>query len=645
MFVVKRSIHNPIMVPFREHHFEASAVFNMSVVRTGKKFVGLYRAISHHDPIVEPHQMSTIGRAESSDGTHFENRIPFIVPTEEWEKYGCEDPRVIFFEGYYYIFYTALSGYPFGAGNIKTAVAISKDLKKINSRHFVTPFNSKAMVIFPERIKGKIAFMLTVDPDSSSSKIAIGYVDKISDLWDVEFWNKWYADVDMHSVSLRRSEFDHVEIGAQPIRIDEGWLLVYSHMQNYYPNPERLSVTFGIEVMILDANNPHTIRSRTRGSLLSPDELYERRGSVSEIVFPSGAILDKKILHIYYGGADNVICKASVYLPDLISTMESKIVGNGVFHRAPDNPIITPNQNNKWEALAVLNAGVLSYKGITYIFYRAMGFDNTSTIGLAISLDNISINERLPFPIYIPREPFEMKLIENANSGCEDPRVTLINDRIYMCYTAYDSVHSPKVAVSSININDFINRNFVWDKPHIITPEGVDDKDACLFPVKFNDSYLIFHRIGSDICADYLKSLDFENEKVDTCISVLSPRNGTWDSNKVGIAGPPIKTKYGWLLLYHASSRQHKTYRLGAVLLDLNDPTIVLSRSTDPIFEPTEDYEKSGIVNNVVFSCGAAFTDEKIYLYYGGADKVIGLAECKVSDILDPLIRGIELGN
>lgn len=643
MFVVKRSLHNPIMVPYREHHFEASAVFNMSVVRDGKKYIGLYRAISYPDPLKTPQQMSTIGKAESMDGIDFENRVAFIEPKEEWEKYGCEDPRVIFFEGYYYVFYTALGGYPFGPNNIKTAVAITKDFKKVNSRHLVTPFNSKAMVIFPERINGKIAFMLTVDPDSNHSKIAMGYVNEMSDLWDNSFWEKWYAEIDIHTINFRRTEYDHVEIGAQPIKIKEGWLLVYSHIQNYFPNPERLSSTFGVEAILLDIVNPHTIKGRTRGSFLSPDELYERRGSVSEIVFPSGAIIEGDLLHVYYGGADNVICRASVYLSDLIATMQSTVYGNGVFVRAPYNPILTAIPDHPWEAQAVFNPGVLSYKGITYIFYRAMSMDNTSTVGLAISLDDSSIQDRLPDPIYIPRSDFEMKLVPQANSGCEDPRVTLIEDRIYMFYTAYDSVHSPKVAVSSINIKDFLNRNFVWDKPQVITPDGVDDKDACLFPTKINDSYLIFHRVGTDICADYIKSLDFEKEKVDTCITILSPRNGTWDSGKVGISGPPIKTKHGWLLIYHASSKQHHTYRLGAVLLDLNDPTLVLARSTDPVFEPTEDYEKIGIVNNVVFPCGLVVKNDKIYLYYGGADKVVGLAECNISDILDPLIRGMNL--
>jgi predicted GH43/DUF377 family glycosyl hydrolase len=642
MFVVKRSEHNPILVPYREHHFEASAVFNMSVVKCGKKYVGLYRAMSFPDPLQNPKQISTIGRCESLDGIHFDKREIFIEPKEDWEKFGCEDPRVTFFEGQYYIFYTALGGFPFGPDNIKAAVAVSPDLKTITERHLVTPFNSKAMTLFPERIADKITFILTADPDSNHSQIAFGYADKISDLWRDEFWKKWYAEIDLHSINIKRKDYDHVEIGATPLKIADGWLLVYSYIQNYFSHQEG-PLTFGIEALILDESNPHTILDRTRGSFLSPEAMYERLGNVAEVVFPSGALIEKNILHIYYGGADDVICRASVVLPDLLKAMKSKGFGSNLFVRAPDNPIMTPVVEHGWESQAVFNPGALRISGKTYIFYRAMSGDNTSTIGLAISSDNISIQERLPEPIYVPREQFEMKINPGGNSGCEDPRVTLIGDFIYMCYTAYDGVHAPRVAVTSIAVKDFLKKNFVWSKPFLITPEGVDDKDACIIPEKINGKYLIFHRVGTDICADYLDTLDFEKEKVNKCIVILSPRNGTWDSSKVGISAPPIQTSEGWLLLYHGVSKSHSTYRIGAALLDLKDPTIVISRSTDPIFEPTEFYEKVGIVNNVVFPCGLVVEKGMVYIYYGAGDKVIGLAKCPLFDILDPLIRGAKL--
>jgi len=117
----------------------------------------------------------------------------------------------------------------------------------------------------------------------------------------------------------------------------------------------------------------------------------------------------------------------------------------------------------------------------------------------------------------------------------------------------------------------------------------------------------------------------------------------SWDGVKVGISAPPIKTKYGWLLLYHGVSKNHNTYRVGVLLLDLKDPAIILARSSDSIFEPEEDYEKVGVVDNVVFPCGMILKGDLLYIYYGGADKVVGVATMKLSVVLSALVRGSKL--
>ncbi|KKQ19547.1 MAG: Glycosidase-related protein, partial [Parcubacteria group bacterium GW2011_GWC1_36_9] len=184
MYVVKRSHHNPILLPDKDHYWEAFATFNMSVVKVEKMFYGVYRAISAVDKLRTSQQLSIIGIGKSKDGIHFEDRAPFITPLEEWEKYGCEDPRITYFEGQYYIFYTALSKYPFEANGIKVALAISKDLKKIRERHLITPFNAKAMTLFGERVNGKITVILSVNTDMPPAKIAIAQFDKIEELWD-----------------------------------------------------------------------------------------------------------------------------------------------------------------------------------------------------------------------------------------------------------------------------------------------------------------------------------------------------------------------------------------------------------------------------------------------------------------------------
>ncbi|MSU44987.1 hypothetical protein EXS45_02295 [Candidatus Nomurabacteria bacterium] len=641
MFVVRRSHHNPILVPDKDHYWEAFAAFNMSVIKAGKIFYGVYRAISATDKLHTPERVSIIGIGKSKDARHFSEREPFIIPEEEWEKYGCEDPRITYFEGNYYIFYTALSKYPFEASGIKVAVAVSKDLKKIKERHLVTPFNAKAMTLFPERIGGKITVILSVNTDMPPSKIAIAQMDKIEDLWNPKFWEEWYKDIDKHVLDFKRSPYDHIEIGAPPVATSHGWLLIYSHIQNYFQG-SNLDRIFGVEAVLLDINNPLKIFGQTRGPLFSPRESYELLGHVSDVVFPTGAIVKKGILFIYYGAADMTTCMAHVNLEDLMGTMRPETSSRWYFKRSEKNPIIIPDKQHSWEAKATFNPAVLRIRDTTHILYRTLSDDNTSFIGYASSRDGINIDERLPEPIYSPREDFESKKIAGGNSGCEDPRLTKIGKVIYMCYTAFDGIGPPRVAITSITEKNFLAKNWQWKKPILITPAGFDDKDTCIFPEKTKNQYFILHRVGNELCGDYLKSLNFEKDSVKKCIRIIGPRINSWDSSKVGISAPPMKTKNGWLLLYHGVSKSHNTYRIGAVLLDLKDPAIVLARTTDPIFEPREIYEKVGVVNNVVFPCGMTLQDGLIYIYYGGADTVVGVATMELDIILKALTRDIK---
>jgi len=641
MYVVKRLEHNPILIPNRDHYWEAFATFNMSPIKKGKEIYGLYRAISAKDALRNPDHISSIGISKSKDGISFTNREEFIVPDDVFDRYGCEDPRVTFFEGKYYIFYTALSSYPFTPENIRVGVAISKDLKKIEEKHLVTPFNAKAMTLFSERINGKIIVIFSYHTDSPPSKTVFAQMDNISDLWNIEFWKKWEKK-NNDILDLKRNQYDHVEIGSTPIKTKYGWLLIYSHIQNYFQSSENLDHIFGIEAILLDLKDPKKIIGRTRGPLLVPEEPYELSGYVSNVIFPSGALLNKDDLTIYYGSADNTVCCARVSLIDLVSSMLPKYSDDWHFKRAKQNPIIVSKPENSWEAKATFNPAVIFLNNKIHILYRTLSSDNTSFIGYANSKNGIDIDERLLDPIYIPREDFEMKKISNGNSGCEDPRLTKIGKNIYMCYTAFDSIGPPRVAVSSILEKDFLAKKWNWEKPILITPKGFDDKDTCIFSKKFKDGYFVLHRVGNEICGDYLHSLDFKNESVKKCIRLIGPRNNRWDSAKVGITAPPIKTKYGWLLLYHGVSKSHSTYRVGALLLDLKDPAIILSRSTDTIFEPVEEYEKIGIVNNVVFPCGMVEKKGLLYIYYGGADKVVGVATMKLDIILKALVRGIK---
>lgn len=644
MYIAKRSEHNPILIPNKDHYWEEFATFNMCPVKKGKIIYGFYRAISAVDKITTQQQTSIICVGKSKDGIHFEERVPFIISSEPWDIHGCEDPRVTYFEGKYYIFYTALSGYPFSQENIKVGVAVSKDLKHVDERHLVTPFNAKAMTLFPERVNGKITVIFSAHTDIPPAKMAIAQFDKIEQLWDKSFWEEWTKNIDSHTVDFRRNPYDHLEVGTPPVKTKYGWLLIYSHIQNYFTSPDNLDRIFGIEAILLDINDPTKILGRTRGPILAPEESYELSGYIADVIFPTGALIEKDILSIYYGAADTTTCMAYISLKDLISSMYIETSDDWRFKRGLINPIILPKEENKWEAKATFNPAAIYLKGKIHILYRTLSNDNTSFIGYASSYDGFSILERLPDPIYVPREDFEMKKVTDGNSGCEDPRITQIGKNLYICYTAYDSIGPARVAVSSISVKDFLEHKWNWSKPAIITPSGFDDKDTCIFPEKLKDGYFVLHRVGNEICGDYLKSLDFEKDTIKKCIRILGPRMNAWDSLKVGIAAPPIKTKYGWLLLYHGVSKSHNTYRVGVVLLDLKDPAIVLARSSDAIFEPEEDYEKVGIVNNVVFPCGMILKGDLLYIYYGGADKVIGVATMKLSILLGALVRGSKFG-
>jgi predicted GH43/DUF377 family glycosyl hydrolase len=321
MIDVTRYPNNPIISPHSEHDWEAKATFNGCAVKNEKNIYLLYRGLSHaqnyHGKNLE---LSTIGIAESNDGLNFNNRTQFIQPEHDWEKFGCEDPRVTKFNDKYFIFYTAISDHPPNQSSIKVAVAVSNDLKTISEKHLVTPFNAKAMVLFPRRINGKITALLTAQTDQPPANITLAQMDNVSDLWNEDFWNQWYEELELHTLRLARRPQDHVEIGAPPIKTKHGWLLIYSYINNYFDIPKRI---FNIEAMLLDLKKPKQIIGRSKFPLLIPEKDYELHGIVPNIVFPSGALIKNETLNIYYGGADTHCCVASCSLKQLLKQLRA----------------------------------------------------------------------------------------------------------------------------------------------------------------------------------------------------------------------------------------------------------------------------------------------------------------------------------
>jgi predicted GH43/DUF377 family glycosyl hydrolase len=306
------------------------------------------------------------------------------------------------------------------------------------------------------------------------------------------------------------------------------------------------------------------------------------------------------------------------------------------------NPILTPIPEHWWESKYVLNAGGLRINGRAYLFYRAVGEDDVSRIGLAISSDGLELEERLPEPVFSP-------IWEEEKKGCEDPRVVRIDDRIYMLYTAYDGV-TAQIALASISCQDFLARRWGgWVRHGMVFP-GVWNKDAILFPAKFNGKYALYHRIIPSIWLTYSDELSCpwptEHHRI-----VIGPRSGMmWDAMKIGAGTQPLLTRYGWLIIYHGVDYS-RVYRLGVLVVSPDDPGEVLYRSPNAILEPETPYEigKPGQswVPNVVFTCGAVPREDKeildaedeILVYYGAADTVIGVALAKVGDLIPPEVR------
>lgn len=633
---MKRFSRNPILSPIREHSWEAYAVFNPSVVRRGRYYYMLYRAVSSSELLKKQgSSYSSIGIAKSRDGIHFYDRRRFIVPEKDWELFGCEDPRATYLEGKYYIFYTAISTLPPTAEGIRVGLAISRDLKQVEEKYLVTSFNAKAMALFPERINNKITAILTVHTDKPPAYIAIATLSDNPSAWIHEM-DEWYHEFMNHVIKPdpRRSPLDHIEVGAPPIKLEEGWLLIYSYIQNYF-SPRIEDRVFGVEALLLDLDDPRKVIKKTSYPFMVPEEFYEKYGNVPNVVFPTSIIRRKNMVRLYYGAADTTCCLLTSKVNEITKIMDGK--SDEVFERFEGNPIIKPNPEHDWESLCTFNPAAIELEGKIYILYRALSSDKTSTIGLAVTEDGFNIVEKLDKPIYVPREKFEMKLTP-GHSGCEDPRIVRIDDRIYMFYTAYDNVHPPKVALTWITVEDFLNRNWRWATPKIVSPPDTDDKDACVIPEKINGKYFFIHRAGGiSIGYDYIESLESFNTNEMLSLTLLNPRVGMWDGKKVGLAAPPIRTDSGWLVFYHGVSHDG-VYRVGAFLLDLENPEKIIGRTLHPLLEPLEYYEREGYVKNVVFPCGAVVRNGLVYLYYGGADTYVCVARASLKEIISRII-------
>jgi len=276
------------------------------------------------------------------------------------------------------------------------------------------------------------------------------------------------------------------------------------------------------------------------------------------------------------------------------------------------------------------------------MLYRAIGeYDYyISRIGYAQSVDGYTF-ERRKNPVIDITENYE-------KYGIEDPRITMIDHDILITYVVLSDYvkFRPTVSSALAVTKDFLE----FSKMGLISNPVENNKDIVFFPEKFavknsgskrkENVYFSLRRPSHFIGPEYgtykpsiwlykgSTLTEMNEHKV-----IIKPEQD-WENLKIGAGPAPIKTKKGWLLIYHGVS-QEKVYRAGAVILDLNDPSKVLYRSSRPILEPFEPYELFGDVNNVVFPTGTAIIDNYLFLYYGGADKVCCVATVDLDTLLD----------
>ena len=214
--------------------------------------------------------------------------------------------------------------------------------------------------------------------------------------------------------------------------------------------------------------------------------------------------------------------------------------------------------------------------------------------------------------------------------GIEDCRVATMQDGFWLTFTEVSPV---AVGVGLIHTKDFskLDREGMIFPPH--------NKDCALFEEKIGDKWFAFHRPSSpELGGNYIwiaESPDRIHWGRHICIATT--RAGKWDSVRVGAGAAPIRTEEGWLEIYHGANEQNR-YCLGALLLDLNDPTRVIARSEEPIMEPLAPYEQTGFFGNVVFTNGFyRIGEDTIRIFYGASDEVICSAEFSIRQILDTL--------
>ena len=295
------------------------------------------------------------------------------------------------------------------------------------------------------------------------------------------------------------------------------------------------------------------------------------------------------------------------------------------WYRLSDNPILCPH-GTSWQSAGTFNPAVVLYNGKFVMLYRAQDKNGTSRLGYAESSDGLHFTRR-PEPVLSPETDYE------RDGGVEDPRLVKFGDMYYLTYTGYNKKDAQLCLATS---RDLIH----WERKGVILPAYKGNwnvgwtKSGAIIPEKIQGKYwMYFLGTGADktdqMGLAYSTDLIHWTEATQT--PVLPRRPGQFDSRVVEPGPPPIITKDGIVLIYNAADDK-LVYRTAVAVFDLHDPSKLLFRSDKPIFAPEKEWEKVGQVPNVVFVEGMVRQGSRYLLYYGAADKYIGVAEAPAKD-------------
>jgi len=478
-----------------------------------------------------------------------------------------------------------------------------------------------------EQIGKTIYLFFKTDQDTGKNirlaKSIDGIEFKLLKVFEEKYTRKKISPKIIRDITPRTTHFDSGQIEIEGVvKISQGSLVIYHNRD--WPHGFQIG-----SAIIKDGN----IIYRSDTPLWhSPPSWVNKKIEFIGLAHVSGKL-------IAYWNIDKDHVEAVIYPSFKLRTPQTAKNLKINLNRASNNPIISPNPENNWESSQTFNPGVILLDDKFHFLYRAIGDDGVSRLGYAVSKDGLSIDNRLPFPIFTHqttvrnKNTFEIYPSGGSWSGAEDPRLVRVGDEdiIYATYTACDL--GLRVGLTSISVDDFINGRWNWQPPICISPPNQTNKNWVIFPEKIRGHYAILHAITPKIHIEYFDDLGFKGKKYITDSvdpQLIPPQNSSWDRRLRGAGAPPLKTDYGWLLFYHAMN-----YKVGVMLLDLDDPGKIICKAKAPVLESEEFYENSGFKPGIVYVSGAIIQDGKIYVYYGGADSYV----CAASADLDKFLK------